>query len=81
MRRTIIILTICLIGCLAYLGYAIADITKADVVVIRATEESLSITHEFEVSASVAPSDCNTCIKYNQPSQCLTACHDIIIYD
>ena len=44
-------------------------------------ERKVTISHEFGVSASVKPNDCNTCIKNNNPSDCLVVCKQVIYYD
>lgn len=41
---------------------------------IKISEEAFTVSHDFSMTASVLPNDCNTCLRENQPSECLVKC-------
>jgi hypothetical protein len=47
---------------------------------ITIEDDQYTVSYEFEMSASVEPNDCNTCIKYQRPSKCLDVCSNIISF-
>lgn len=82
MKKLLILITIVIVLFALFLPTNAEEITTtAKVINMRIDDKAQSVSITNEMSASVKPNDCNTCIKYMNPSECLVVCEQVVYYD